>query len=173
MPTPIKPVSMMTKHISKADRERRKSAEESLQTNETFSESPQVKADPVAHAEFTRLKRLYSKINYVEALDQQVINRYCLEVSNIHLLQNIFTQLNDLAEETDEFEKKISIFEQINKTNSAMQKCKELLLKYEDRLFLNPTSRIRSIPKTPDEPKQLSPMAEYLKKRAEGSGRQG
>lgn len=174
---PSKPTELILlehkSHRTKAEIEHRKAAEKALYTGETFAESPQVKADSVAHQEFTRLKRLYTKINCIDALDQQVINRYCLEVSNVYALQNIFTQLNALRGETDDFTQKISIYEQINKTNTAMQKCKELLLKYEDRLFLNPMSRIKSIPKTPEEPKTLSPMAEYLKKRAEGSGRQG
>jgi hypothetical protein len=40
-------------------------------------------------------------------------------------------------------------------------KSKELLLKYEDRLFLNPASRIRSIPKKPPEEEKQSRFAAF------------
>jgi hypothetical protein len=49
-----------------------------------------------------------------------------------------------------------------------MQKSKELLLKYEDRLFLSPAGRIKSIPKTPQKKEKPSGIAAYRAKRVDG-----
>jgi hypothetical protein len=50
----------------------------------------------------------------------------------------------------------------------ALHKTREMILKLEDRLFLNPVSRIKAIPKKPPEEEKESPMAQFLKRRAGG-----
>jgi hypothetical protein len=50
-----------------------------------------------------------------------------------------------------------------------MAKSKELLLKYEDRLFLNPATRVKAIPKQPEKKATESGMSRFTK-RAGGSG---
>lgn len=160
-------VEMTLGHRTKAEKAMRKEAEQALYTGENFTESRQVKENDTAHKEFIRLKRLYSKIAFVDALDQQVINRYCLEVSNIDTLNNMLIQMESMLGETDDTDKKLEIYNQINRTMAAMQKSKELLLKYEDRLFLNPATRVKSIPKTPAKQVEPSGMAKYLQKRAD------
>jgi hypothetical protein len=107
-----------------------------------------VKADPIAHKEFLRLKKLYKNIQYVDGLDEQMINRYCLLIS----------QEQRLVERNDPEE-----FQMLHKT-------REMILKLEDRMFLNPTARIKAIPKKPPEEKKESPMAQFLNRRgAHGS----
>jgi hypothetical protein len=117
--------------------------EKALYTGTTFKESPAVKADPVAHKEFLRLKKLYKNIEFVDGLDEQMINRYCLLISQEQKLM-----------ESDDF--------------LALHKTREMILKLEDRLFLNPVSRIKAIPKKPPEEEKESPMAQFLKRRAGG-----
>ena len=51
--------------------------EKSLYTGMDFRESPAIKLDPIAHKEFLRLRKLYKQIQYVDGLDEQIINRYC------------------------------------------------------------------------------------------------
>jgi len=146
---PSKPVQLIKlegkSHRTKAELEYREKAEKALYTGTTFKESPAVKADPIAHKEFQRLKRLYKKIQFVDGLDEQMINRYCLLISQEQKLM-----------QTDDFQ--------------ALHKTREMILKLEDRLFLNPVSRIKAIPKQPPEEKKESPMAQFLKRRgAHGS----
>lgn len=126
-------------HKTKKEIEFREKAEKSLYTGVEFKASPEVERDPVAYAEFLRLKDLYSKIKFVDALDEQIINRYCLLISK---------------------EKMLSQVEELHK--NELYKLRELLLKLEDRLLLNPVSRMRAIPKTPPEDEKKSPMAEFL-----------
>ena len=141
---PSKPVQLIKlegkSHRTKAELEHREKMEKSLYTGTTFRESPAVKADPVAHREFLRLKKLYKNIQFVDGLDEQMINRYCLLISQEQKLM-----------ESDDF--------------LALHKTRDMLLKLEDRMFLNPAARIKSIPKKPPEEEKESPMAQFMKRR--------
>lgn len=152
---PSKPVQLIKlegkSHRTKAELEHREKMEKKLYTGTNFKESPVVKSDPVAHKEFLRLKKLYKNIEYVEGLDERIINRYCMLVSEELRLK----ELLDKAESVDE----------ILELNRNLDKKRDAILKLEDRLFLNPTARVKAIPKTPPEENKNSPMAEFLKRR--------
>lgn len=172
MGRPSKPVDLILlegnkDRRTKAELEYRKKAEEALYTGENFKEEKFVKENPIAHKEFLRLRRLYSKISFVDALDQQMINRYCLEVANLSNLQKLYEKLESKIDDCEQLETKdiVQLYKSITGVLSNMHKSKELLLKYEDRLFLNPTSRIRSIPKKPPEEEKPSGMAAFMNKR--------
>ncbi|WEG14144.1 P27 family phage terminase small subunit [Pullulanibacillus sp. KACC 23026] len=143
-------------HRTKKELEHRKKMEKALYTGTSFKESPAVKNDPIAHKEFLRLKKLYKSIEYVDGLDERIINRYCMLVSQEAALQEMI----DTAKHNVE---KVELYKEINKTRDAM-------LKLEDRLFLNPTARVKSIPKNPSDDGKKSAMSEFLKKRAGGHG---
>ncbi len=155
---PSKPVQLIKlegkSHRTKAELEHREKMEKALYTGMDFKESPAVKLDPVAHKEFLRLKKLYKQIEYVDGLDEQIINRYCKLVSQEQSIQ-------EMISDAESNETKLELFKEINKT-------RDMLLKLEDQLFLNPTARVKSIPKTPSDDKKESPMAEFLKRRGNG-----
>lgn len=150
---PSKPVQLIKLEGNKDRRtkkelEFREKSEKALRTGSKFKESPAVKSDPIAHKEFLRLKKLYKDIEYVEGLDERMINRYCLLISQEQRL----VERND----PDEFQ--------------MLYKTREMILKLEDRLFLNPTARIKAIPKKPPEEEKKSPMSQFLNRRgAHGS----
>jgi phage terminase small subunit len=143
-------------HRTKAELDYRERAEKSLYTGIDFKESSAVKSDPIAHKEFLRLKKLYKEIQYVDGLDEQIINRYCLMVSEENYMRELF--MNETNAEI-----KLELYKTVTKTRDTM-------LKLEDRLFLNPTARVKSIPKNPIEDNKVSPMADFLKRRADNSG---
>jgi phage terminase small subunit len=171
MPGSAKPTNLLRLegrgHRTKAELEYRERGEKALSVGGAINESAQVKADKIAHAEFLRLKRLYSKIEFVDALDQQIINQYCSEVSNIYKLQEMLVNLNSDLQSVETFEERVKIYDLIRLTNVAIHKSKELMLKYGDRLLLNPAARIRAVPKTPPKEEKPSGMAAYMAKRAE------
>lgn len=154
-------------HLTKAEIEHRKQAEKSLYTGENFTESKQVKQNKIAHTEFLRLRRLYNKITYVDALDQQIVNRYCLEISNQEKLQQILEKMELKIDDCEQLETKdiIQLYKSINGVLSNINKSKSLLLQYEDRLFLNPTSRIKSVPKKPEKPEKKSRLKSFMDNR--------
>lgn len=116
-----------------------------MKTGERLKPTDEVKADPVAYKEFKRLKKLYEKMqaDFVDGLDSQIVSRYCLLLSLEKRL---------MAE--DDFK--------------ALHKTRELIMKLEDRLLLNPVSRAKAVPKQPPE-ESKSPMEAFLKRRVGGN----
>lgn len=167
---PSKPVQLIKlegnkDRRTKAELEHREKMEKSLYTGTKFKEDPATKADPIAHKEFLRLKKLYKHIQYIDGLDQQIINRYCMMVSEETALQNQLNELQEFLDEIEDPKDKIATYKLINNTITKLNQTRDMLLKLEDRLFLNPTARVRAIPKKPPEENKESPMAEFLKRR--------
>ena len=166
---PSKPVQLLKlegkSHRTKEELEHREKIEKSLYTGTTFKESPVVKEDPVAHKEFLRLKKLYKNIQYVDGLDEQVINRYCMMVSQERSLQKIIEKMDEDTDKCEDFSDRLDLYKAIAGATAKLVQVRNMLIKLEDRLFLNPTARIKSIPKAPEENKKNSPMADFLKRR--------
>ena len=168
------------RHLTKKEINHREKHEQSLYTGTTFKESQQVKEDEIAHKEFLRLKKLYKHIEYVDGLDETVINRYCIMQSELHSLDKFIEQCHgDLVEAKQRLASKDIDFlaylqvkgdiqNKILEADRAIMKKREMLIKLEDRLFLNPTSRIKSIPKAPKEDKAKSPMTAFLERKRAG-----
>lgn len=167
---PSKPVQLIKlegnkDRRTKAELEHREKMEKSLYTGTNFREDPVTKADPIAHKEFLRLRKLYKHIQYVDGLDQQIINRYCQMISQEQGLLKQIDDMNELVEQVEEPTEKIEMYRFINNTVTKLNQTRDMLLKLEDRLFLNPTARVKAIPKKPPEEKEKSPMADFLKRR--------
>lgn len=154
---------------TKSEIEHREKMEQAVYTGINFRESPSVKSDPVAHKEFLRLRKLYKHIQFVDGLDQEAINRYCLMVSQEKQLQNQFDTIIKEIEKTDGLMRKLELYEFMNKATTKLNQTRDAILKLEDRLFLNPAGRLRAIPKKPQEKPKKSQMAQFIKKRAGGS----
>ncbi len=169
---PSKPVQLIKlegkSHRTKAELEHREKHEQALYTGMPFKESPAVKSDPVAHREFLRLRRLYKHIQYVDGLDEQIINRYCLMVSKEQALQKLLDNMNQDVDKCEDFNDRIQLYKAISGTLAGLNKVRDMLVKLEDRLFLNPTARIKSIPKKPPEEKEEDPMAALLNRKVGG-----
>ncbi|MCM3589637.1 hypothetical protein M4D58_03205 [Brevibacillus borstelensis] len=169
---PSKPVQLLKlegkSHRTKKELLHREKAEKSLYTGTTFKESPAVKADPVAHREFLRLKKLYKSIEFVDGLDEQIINRYCMLISQEHALAKMMERMRMDIDQVEDVEDRMRIYESIAGVTDKVMKTRDMLLKLEDRLFLNPTARIKSIPKMPAEEKKESAMAQFINRRAGG-----
>lgn len=166
---PSKPVQLLKiegkSHRTKEELEHREKMEKSLYTGTTFKESTAVKEDPIAHKEFLRLKKLYKSIQYVDGLDEQVINRYCMMVSQEKAMQKFIEKMNEDIDRCEDFSDRLNLYKTISGATAKLVQVRNMLIKLEDRLFLNPTARIKSIPKTPTEEKKNSPMADFLKRR--------
>jgi phage terminase small subunit len=174
MARPSKPVQLLKlegkSHRTNKELEYREKVEESLYSGETFKESFAVKSDPIAHKEFIRLTRLYSKIQYIDGLDEQIINRYCMLISQEDNFQKLICKTSEKIIDCDNFEQRLELYKFINNVTTKLNQTRDALLKLEDRLFLNPTSRVRAIPKTPPEEKKKSKMEEFLSRRGGQGG---
>lgn len=144
------------KHLTKTEITTRKKQEAKLRSGiRTFRPSPQVKNDLIAHAMFKKLHKLYRSIEYVERLDENVINRYCLLHSEYTRLRDMRQDLMDQYTAADPVER-LALTDRILELDKRIEKKMDLLVKLEDRLFLNPTARIKNVPKKtekePDDP---------------------
>lgn len=154
---------------TKAELEHREKMEKSLYTGVDFREEPTTKKDPIAHKEFLRLRKLYKQIDFVDGLDQATINRYCQLKSQEHFLNELYIELRDKMSSLKQVNKKIMIYEDMKDVITKQNQTRDKMLKLEDRLFLNPVARMRSIPKKPNEKKEKSPMASFLERKQNGT----
>lgn len=65
-------------HRTKSELKQRKQAEESLLTGVALKERQEVNANPVAHKEFLRIRRLLKEIGKNDDIYGPIINRYCM-----------------------------------------------------------------------------------------------
>lgn len=162
MPRPPKPVSINKKRLTKAEKEFRLEQESKLKTGNKLNCYDDVKNDKIAYKEFLRLRKLFIKLDFIDSLDEQIINRYCKEISrksNIEdILQKIQSKLNENSFMTNT--QYSDICKSIDSLNKTITNINNMLLKYEDRLFLNPFSRMKAIPKEP--PKEIKDKEAYL-----------
>ena len=155
-----KPADLVDGHLSKDTIRFRKEMEQSVYTGKLFREHDRVKESPIAHAEFLRLKRLFKDIQYVDALDEQIINRYCLELAQVAPLEKLVNKMEEDVDECVEAKDRVALYKAISGTLQVLARKKVMLLTMEDRLYLNPTARMRSIPKSPPKNKPKNPMEE-------------
>lgn len=140
------------KHLTKAEIAKRKNQEKKLKSGvSTFKPSAQVKKDMVAHAMFKQLQKLYKSITFVEGLDENIINRYCLLHAEYVKLRDIRQELTDRYVDADSVER-LALTDRLLEVDKRIEKKMDLLLKLEDRLFLNPTARIKNVPKPAEKP---------------------
>nr|WP_272932738.1 P27 family phage terminase small subunit [Virgibacillus halodenitrificans] len=139
--------------------------EQALYTGTKFKEDPATKSDPVAHKEFLRLKKLYKNIEFVDGLDQSTINRYCQLKSQESMLQDLYTGIKEAMDSSENITKKMNWYEDMKEVIAKQNQVRDKMLKLEDRLFLNPVARMRSIPKKPDNKKEKSPMEQFMERK--------
>ena len=146
-----KPLVLVKGHRTKAEKDIRAKAEESLVTKKSFKEWPEVKSDPDAHRELQRLKKLFKAINKDEGLHETTINRYCQLHSECRQLKHDIGLCDDFGERM--------------KMDDKLMAKRKAMLDIEKENLMTVQSVLRSIPKKPDD-KPKSKMAEYLAKRA-------
>lgn len=193
MPTPPKPHLVLLEenksHRTKAELEQRKKAEEALASGTSMKERPEVKSNPIAHKEFVRINKLLQKINKNDALNELIINRYCLinaecfdlQIKREHIYEVITSldeKFNDEIENTLDDDKAKLIRDYLKSYNDSMkmllscdsmiQTKRKMLFDIEKENIFTIASALRSIPKKPEK-KEQSGMAAMLAKRQASS----
>ena len=149
------------RHLTNQEIAERQQQEAKLRSGKkTVKPSAQVKADEIAMAMFKKLAKLYKAIEFVEGLDENIINRYCLLHSEYIGLRASRQELSGQYYGLESFEEKLRLSEHLAELDKRLDKKMDLLLKLEDRLFLNPTARIKNVPK--EKPKEKDPNADLF-----------
>lgn len=135
------------RRLTKEEIATRQAQEEKLRTgNKRLTQTPEVKANPIARKMFNKLKKLYKDIEYVEALDDNIINRYCLVYAEHAELSEFRQAIVEKVREADTASK-IAMLDKLTTLDRQQEKKRDMLIKLEDRLFLNPTARVKNVPK--------------------------
>lgn len=140
-----------------------------------------VKNDVVALKKWKEILKIYAKSDLVSSADEGLLGRYCKTYSEYQDLlrrRDVLTNMEgfDTEEEEDileiledQFGKKQSKDIMINKVlyilsmsgllaiEKAINSKMDMLIKMEDRLFLNPLAKVKNVPKK-EPPKEATPF---------------
>ncbi len=154
---PSKPIELLVlegkKHLTKAEIELRRKKESEIRTKTKYVPSESVIKNKIAVQTFNKLKMLFSEIDFIDGLDEMIINRYCLMTAEIDTLEKLLSQMGGDIEECKDVAERITLYKAMSNAEITVNRMRDMLLKIEDRMFLNPASRMRSIPKKPEEVK--------------------
>lgn len=135
------------RHLTKEEIAQRQEHEESVKSGiKTFKASELVMKDTVALLMFKKLKKLFKNIEIIEGLDENIINRYCLLYSEAEALEKLLVNMNNDVEECDDYSERIQLYKAIAGTTASLKSIRDMMLKIEDRLLMNPTARIKNVP---------------------------
>lgn len=146
-------------HVGKAEIERRKAAAVTL-GHGILRMPPEVGANKIAREKWGVLTELYRGVPFVSSADACTIARYCLvHARYMELHRDLYACRKrwdavalDLAER-GEYDAKaaLSVFSRMmsetGDIDAKMDRKLSALERMEDRLFLNPLSRVRTVPK--------------------------
>lgn len=185
MARPPKPyIQLVTEkksHRTKKELEQRKKGEEALLTGSSLKEWPDTKANPIAHKEFLRTKKLLKKISKDDALHEAVINRYCLMTAECkefeELKDSLMQEIDELKEmrareeiePLDYIKAKGDIHDRLMACDRKIMDKRKMLLQIEKENLMTIMAALRAIPKKEIE-KPKSPMAAFLKRKQEVGG---
>jgi phage terminase small subunit len=140
------------KHLTKSEIETRQAQEQKLKSGVSkYRPSDKVMQSPIAISMFKKLKKLYKDIDYIEKLDENIINRYCLLTAEADEIETRIVNLNGLINKCENDTDRIGYYKIISSSEITLNKINDMILKLEDRLFLNPVSRIKNVPKKPEQ----------------------
>jgi tRNA/tmRNA/rRNA uracil-C5-methylase (TrmA/RlmC/RlmD family) len=181
MGRPPKPFTVITtekkSHRTKAELETRKQGEKALLTGIKLREWPEVKDGPLAHKEFSRIRKLLGKIGHDDALYEPVINRYCLLISECQEFEVMLTDLQadikelremKAAQEIDPLvylEHRGNLQDRIMTCDKKIMEKRKMLLSIEKENVMTILGALRAVPKTPDKAEEKSKMASFLERR--------
>lgn len=182
MPTPPKPyialVNEKKSHRTKKELNQRKQGEEALATGVAMKERPEVKRNQIAHKEFLRLNKLLTEINKNDAINEVVINRYCLLYAECFEFEekreSFYNDLHELTESKDElvgseeislstyYKMKHNMQTSIINLDKQVQSKRKMLLDIEKENIMTIAAALRSIPKKVDDEKE-DPLLKALR----------
>ncbi|WP_026881414.1 P27 family phage terminase small subunit [Clostridium akagii] len=161
-----KPINLLLaqgkKHLTKAEIDKRKDTEIKLGNNKLVCPN-YIKNNVNAYKKWKEIVKIYKEVDFVSSGDTGLLSRYCMthseylnlcetrdRLSGLHAdwsqYQNIF------PEEFQETVERVLYSNTDLQMETAINKKMDMLIKMEDRLFLNPLSKVKNVPK--QEPKQ-------------------
>ncbi|HEY5576219.1 MAG TPA: hypothetical protein VIK34_05820 [Clostridiaceae bacterium] len=153
-------------HLTKAEIQKRQETEIKLGNSKLICPS-YIKNNANAYGKWKEITKIYKDVDFVSSGDAGLLARYCMthsEYLNLCEIRNSVCGLQaDWAEYgglfPEEFQENIEKLLMSNvelQLESAINKKMDMLIKMEDRLFLNPLAKVKNIPKK--EPTKEDPL---------------
>lgn len=173
---PSKPLTLVQGHRTKAEINIRKKAESELITGTAMKENPEVKNNPIAHKEFTRIRKLLKSIDKDDDLSGNIINTHCLLHAECkefeQMKERLYADLKELGEAYAEGkidflgynDQKGQIQDRLFSCDKKVMEKRKMILDIGKENIMTIQSALRSIPKKPEQ-KEKSKMAAMLEKR--------
>lgn len=172
MARPAKPAKVIQmekrSHRTKQELAARNKAEKSVLSSSKLKERPEVAADPVAHREYRRLKKLFKAIDKDDDLYGDAANTMAMITSELTALEEQQRNLSERMEEIspDDFEDKgeywktyTSLQDQYSRMEGRIDRKRKLRLQLEKECCMTIAAALRAIPK---QPKETNPLREAL-----------
>ncbi len=170
------------KHLTKAEIEHRKNSE--IKFGDKKLKCPDfVKNDVEAYKKWKEVTKLYKDVDFVASGDAGLLARYCKTYSEYLELLKAYQrvseihydckELDEYIDDTDEDDKALFSYKvkkqlrdlfSINAVltiETAINKKMDMLIKMEDRLFLNPLAKVKNVPQKPKEEEAPSKFAKF------------
>ena len=155
-------------HLTKEVIEQRKAAQ--IKTGTKSLKCPDyVRNDVNAFKRWKEIIKIYKDVDFVSSGDVGMLARYCMTHSeylrlldsrkHLEALEADWSQYGDILPE--DFSYRIDQILKLNpllQLETAINKKMDLLIKMEDRSFLNPLAKVKNIPKK--EPEKANPLAD-------------
>lgn len=181
MARPGKSLQLIEGHLTKAQIAERREAEAALAGGLKFAMSRAVKKDKLARKYWTRLAEIFADIGMEDAALENVLNRYCLMLSEhdglLALLAEARAALDALEKMRNAMppevwlEKLQKQTEQVLGLETAIRKKRDQLLAVEKENLLTAQSKIRAVPKKKAEKKPTGIAAYRARMQAGGAER--
>jgi phage terminase small subunit len=161
---PRKPLKLLKKHLTKSEKKERKDLEVKTGTKKLVAPD-YIKNNLVAYKKWQEIQLIYKGTDLISSGDVGMLARYCMTFSEYLRLCETRDRLGNLSSNWDkyqdvfpeEFQEAVEDALRLNadlQLESAINKKLEILLKMEDRSFLNPLAKIKNIPKPDPKPKK-------------------
>ena len=156
---PGKRLELIEGHLTKAQIAARREAEEALSGGMKMRMSAAVKNDKLARKYFARLAEIFEKIDMCDAAIENVINRYCMMLSEYDHLAEMLADARAVMEQGTGAEDDAA-FEKVAALEVLLRKLRDQMLAIEKENLLTAQSKIRAVPKQREE-KAPSGIAAY------------
>lgn len=155
------------KHLTNEEKKRRKDGEIKLGKSK-FTCPDFVLKDPKALEKWQEIMELYKDVDFVSNGDTGHLARYCKTFSEYLNLIDRMSRIRDINENSDDVDEYIDehfddrikkqLMDMVSTSailqlETAINKKQDMLIKMEDRLFLNPLAKVRNVPKKQEEKK--------------------
>jgi phage terminase small subunit len=170
------PVSLIVakgkKHLTKAEIESRQRVEIKLGDEKIICPT-YIKSNKLAYEKWKEIDKIYKEVDFVSSGDAGLLGRYCMTHGEYLELLKRRSAINNIASDCDDVQEYIENTEAFDtrvksklldmistaailQLETAINKKMDMLIKMEDRLFLNPLAKVKNIPK--QEPVIIDPV---------------